>query len=130
MTSIDLADPRILAAETSQKDNIYLDKAMEAADHEDLIKSTEKEIKDLTTEDVWEILPKSLLPTSAHIIRLIWSFKRKRNPFVELIKHKARLCVHVSMQREGIDFNNTFAPVVNWSTIRLIIMMAEMAVWE
>ena len=96
----------------------------------DSMKAMGKEIKYMTTEHVWEILPKSLLPTSAHIIRLIWSFKRKRNPFVELIKHKARLCVHVSMQREGIDFNNTFAPVVNWSTIMLIIMMAEMAVWE
>ena len=29
-----------------------------------------------------------------------------------------------------IDFHNTFAPVVNWSTIRLIIMMDDMAGWE
>ena len=34
------------------------------------------------------------------------------------------------MQREGIDFHNTFAPLVNLSTVRLIIMMAEMAGWE
>ena len=34
------------------------------------------------------------------------------------------------MQREGINFHNKFAPVVNWSTVRLIIMMAEMAGWE
>ena len=34
------------------------------------------------------------------------------------------------MQREGIGFHNTFAPVVNWSTVRLIIMMSEMAIWE
>ena len=31
------------------------------------------------------------------------------------------------MQREGIDFHKVFSPVVNWSTVRLIIMMAEMA---
>ena len=29
-----------------------------------------------------------------------------------------------------IDFHNTFAPVVNWSTVRLIIIMAEIAGWE
>ena len=34
------------------------------------------------------------------------------------------------MQREGIDFHNTFSPVLNWSTVRFIIMMADMAVWE
>ena len=34
------------------------------------------------------------------------------------------------MQREGIGFYNTFAPVINWFTGRLLIMMAEMDVWE
>ena len=61
---IDLTDPRILAAETSQKDNLYLGKAIKADDCEDFM-----------------IIPKSSLPTSAHIIRLLWIFKRKRNPF-------------------------------------------------
>ena len=81
----------------------------------------------MTTEDVWEVLPKSSLPTSAHIIRLIWSFKRKRNPFGDLTKNKARLCVYGGVQQGRIDFYNKFAPIVNWSTVRLIIMMADMA---
>ena len=34
------------------------------------------------------------------------------------------------MQREGIDFCNKFAPVVNWYTVRLVIMMNEMAGWK
>ena len=118
--------PITIAAETSQKYNSHLGKAMKADNYEDFMKAMEKEIKYFTTEDVWEILTKSSLPTSAHIIRLIWIFKIKRNPFGELIKHKARLCVHGGM----IDFPNAFAPVVNWSTVRLIIMMAEMAGWE
>ena len=80
----------------------------------------------MTTEDVWEIIPKSSFPTSAHIVRLLWISKRKRNPFGELIKHKSHVFVHGGM----IDFHNTFSPVVNWSTGRLIIMMAEIAGWE
>ena len=84
----------------------------------------------MTTEDVWEILPKSSLPTLAPITRLIWIFKRKRNPFGEIIEHKDRLCVHGGLQQEGIDLHNTFAPVFNWGTVRLLVMMAEMAVWE
>ena len=54
---------------------------MKADDREDFMKEMEKEIQNLNTEDIWEILTKSSLPTSAHIIRLIWSFKRKINPF-------------------------------------------------
>ena len=83
--SINLADSIILTAETSQNDNPYLEKAMKADDSEDFMKATEKETKDLTTEDVWEILPKLSLPTSAPIIRLIWIFKIKQNPFGERI---------------------------------------------
>ena len=83
----------------------------------------------MTTEDVWETLPKSSLPTSAHIIQLIWRLKRKRNLFGDIFKHKASLCVHGGMQREEIGFHSTFSPVVTWYTNRLIIMMTEMDGW-
>ena len=51
--SINLADPRIIAAETFQKDNLHLGEAMKADDCEDFKKEMEKEIKYLTTEDFW-----------------------------------------------------------------------------
>ena len=54
--SINIADPIILTAETSQKDNLHLVKAMKSDDPEDFMKTMEKEIKYSTTEDVWEIL--------------------------------------------------------------------------
>ena len=65
---IKLAYPIILAEVTYQKDIIHLGEAMKPNDREDFMKAMEKY---LTTEDVWEILPKLSLPTSAHIIRLI-----------------------------------------------------------
>ena len=40
--SINLVDPRIIAAETSQKDNPHLGKAMKDDDREDLMKAMEK----------------------------------------------------------------------------------------
>ena len=79
----------------------------------------------MITEDVWEIIPKSSRPTSAHIIRLLCSFKIKRNPFGELIKQNAHGFVHGVM----IDCHNTFEPVINWFTVRLIIMITEIARW-
>ena len=73
--SINIVDSMILTAETSQKDNLYLGKAMKADDSEDFMKATEKETKDLNTENVWEIFPKLSLPTSEPLVRLIWSFR-------------------------------------------------------
>ena len=34
------------------------------------------------------------------------------------------------MEQEGIYFHNTFALVINWSTVRLIIIIIEVARWE
>ena len=50
---INFADPRILAAKTSQKDDLHFRKAMKSDDRKDFMKATEIERDFLTTEDVW-----------------------------------------------------------------------------
>ena len=59
--SINLAEPIIIAAETSRIDNIYLGESIKADDCEDFMKLIQKEIKYLITDDVWEIVPQSSL---------------------------------------------------------------------
>ena len=86
---------------------------MKSDNREDFMKAMEKELKYLTTKYVWGILPKSSLPTSAHIIRFIQSFRKRKKKYGDLIKHKAFLCVYGGIQLEGIDFQNTFALIVN-----------------
>ena len=51
--SINLADSGIIALENSQKDHLHLGKAIKYDDRKDFIKAMRKEIKYLTTEDVW-----------------------------------------------------------------------------
>ena len=57
----------------------------------------------MTREDVWEILPKSSLPTSAHIIILIQSFKRKRNPFRKHIKQGTSKIFYIEANEQQAD---------------------------
>ena len=47
----------------------------------------------------------------------------------ELLKHKARLCVHGGMQRKGIDYWHAYAPVVNWSTVKIVLTLTQLAGW-
>ena len=65
---------------------------------------------------------KSLSPT--WLMEGIWSFKRKRFPSGALMKHKAQLCAHGGMQIWGIDFWETYSPVVNWITVRTLLAIA------
>ena len=94
---------------------------MKAEDSEDFKAAMKKKINDLYEANVFDIIPLEDKPKNYKLIRFIWSFKQKRSPIGVLIKHKARLCVHGGMQKKGIDYFNTFIPIVNWNTIRFLL---------
>jgi hypothetical protein len=56
----------------------------------------------------WELAD---LPHGHSTITLKWVFKLKRDKAGAIIKHKARLVAHSFVQRERINFDDTFAPV-------------------
>ena len=68
---------------------------------------------------------RSTLPAGAKTIRAIWSFKRKRYPDGRLNKHKARLCAHGGMQRWGDNYWETYSPVVNMLSVRLLLAICH-----
>lgn len=100
-------------------------------DSPQFVAAMEKEIEDHTSRDHWEIMLKSDLPRDedgrrAKTIMSIWSFKRKRNPGSGNIrKHKARLCAHGGQQQWGVNYWETYAPVVDWAAIRLLLILAK-----
>jgi hypothetical protein len=51
-------------------------------------------------------------------------FKLKRDEAGAIIKHKARLVARGFVQREGIDFNGTFAPIARMEFVRLLLALA------
>ena len=40
------------------------------------------------------------------------------------MKHKARTCAHGGMQRWGESYFETYAPVVNWLSVRLLLTLS------
>ena len=58
-----------------------------------------------------------------HVIPSTWAFKCKRNPDGLIKKFKARFCARGNKQLEGIDYFETYAPVVQWTTIRLMFIL-------
>ena len=54
----------------------------------------------------------------------IWSFKRKRAPDGRLVKDKYRLCNHGVMQQLGVNYWETYSPVVNWRPVRYMITLS------
>ena len=50
-----------------------------------------------------------------------WIFRVKKDADGKLHRFKARLCARGFMQRRGIDFNETFSPVVRYDSLRILL---------
>jgi hypothetical protein len=68
----------------------------------------------------WELAD---LPRGHRAITLKWVFKLKRDEAGAIVKHKARLVARSFMQWEGIDFDDTFTPVAQMESVRLLFAL-------
>ena len=61
---------------------------------------------------------------------MVWSMKRKRNPVGEITKWKARLCAGGHRSIQFVDYWSTYSPVVSWSAVRLVMVIALINNWH
>ena len=81
------------------------------------------EVTALTKKNTWTLVPCSLA-INHKALPGTWDFKRKLFPDAgRVCKCKARFCVH--LQKEGIDYFETYGPVVQWScTVHALLFMS------
>jgi hypothetical protein len=76
--------------------------------------------------DILDIKHISTKPPEARLLSSIWSYWGKRSPVGTILKHKSRLCVDGSQQLHSPDFWETYAPVISWSTVCLILLLTSL----
>ena len=59
-----------------------------------------------------------------------WIFKTKHRPDGSIDKHKARLVARGFTQQHGIDYGDTFSPVVKPATVRIVLSLAVSRGWS
>lgn len=74
----------------------------------------QEEYDSLIDTGTWELGP---LPPCHHALSSKWIFKSKPETDATKFRLKARLVARGFKQQSGIDFDETFAPVVKWSTL-------------
>ncbi|GJU80097.1 ribonuclease H-like domain-containing protein [Tanacetum coccineum] len=75
----------------------------------------------LVKNGTWILVPK---PTDANMVWSMWLFKHKFHADGTLNRYKARLVATSSSQQLGVDFDETFSPVVKPATIRTVLSLA------
>ena len=109
----------------AETNDVYtLSQMLKLDDIRDFVLAMIKEIDDHQSRGHWELVERVHLPKGAKTILSVWAFKRKRLPDGTILKHKARLNAHGGMQRWGVDYYETYAPVVNWISVRIILALS------
>nr|GEZ85369.1 hypothetical protein [Tanacetum cinerariifolium] len=85
------------------------------------IEAMQEELHRFDRLQVWELVDK---PFGKTVIRLKWLWKNKKDEDQTVICNKARLVAKRYAQEEGIDFKESFAPVVRLKAVRIFVAYA------
>jgi hypothetical protein len=73
-----------------------------------------EEYQSIINNDVWEIVPR---PKNKYVVSSKWIYNIKHVADGSIEKHKARFVAHGFFQKEGIDYEETFAHVARYTSI-------------
>ena len=85
------------------------------------------EYESLMKNKTWSLVP---LPVGKNLVGCKWVYKTKFTAQGWIEKYKARLVAKCFNQLEGIDYNETFAPVAKMYIIITILSIASSYKWE
>jgi hypothetical protein len=86
-----------------------------------------EEYQSIIKKNVWEIVPR---PKSEDVVSLKWIFKIKHVVDGSIEKYKEIFVTRGFSQKEGIDYEETFALVARYTSIKTIIALAAKMKWK
>nr|GEV17054.1 retrovirus-related Pol polyprotein from transposon TNT 1-94 [Tanacetum cinerariifolium] len=90
----------------------------EALKDADWVSAMQEELDEFVRLKVWRLVPR---PEGKSVIKTKWIFKNKKDESSLVIRNKARLIAVGYSQQEGINYDETFAPVARIEAIRLFL---------
>jgi hypothetical protein len=86
-----------------------------------------EEYQSIMKNGVWDI---SLRPEGKSVVTSKWIYKIKQTTDGSIEKHKAIFVARGFSQVEGIDYEETFAPIAQYTSIQMIISFATSMGWR
>jgi len=114
-------------SEAEGLDPSMIDEARARPDWPKWDKAISKELTSLEAARTWDVVE---CPKGVNIIGCKWVFKIKRNAAGEIDKYKACLVAKGYSQVQGVDYDETYAPVAQLSSLHTILAIAAQNDWD
>jgi hypothetical protein len=86
-----------------------------------------EEYTSIMKNDVWNILPK---PKGKSVVSSAWLYKIKHVADDNIEKYKARFVARGFTQKEVADYEETFAPIARYTSIRAVMSLVSIMEWR
>ena len=94
-------------------------------DSEEWKQAMRDELVTLVGMNTWTVVPRSeAVAKGKKVIKSTWAFHQKRTPGGDPTKKKARLCMHGDQMVQNVDYFESYSPVVQWSSVRLLLILS------
>ncbi len=114
-----------IQAYTTSNESFMYSQMLWEADHTKFFEAIEIKISNHENRRHWDLMLRKDLPLGAKTIMAIWLFKCKQFPNGMLNKRKAWLCAHGGQQTWGQDYWDTYAPVITWASVWLLLIVTK-----
>lgn len=105
---------------TPEVEQIVFSEALKGPEAPQWKRAMEEELHSFECNDAWELVD---VPSGASIVHSKWVLNKKLD-VNDKVRYRARLVAKGFTQKRGIDFTDTFSPVVKHSTLRMLFALS------
>lgn len=108
-----------MCVEDFNSEPITLQDAITGPEKDHWCSAMQEELKSFSDNDTWELVDR---PNEGTVVKNKWVFKKKCDSS-GMVRYRARLVAKGFTQIKGMDYNETFSPVLRYSTLRLLFAL-------
>ena len=125
------ADPLYAYKASTDPDTMYMHEAMREPDADKFREAMQKEVDDLLGNGNFFLIKQNKVPKGQIILPVAWQMKPKHDIKTHKVKkYKARLNIDGSRMKTGEHYNQMYAPVAYWTSVRLLLALASIHNWH
>lgn len=109
-----------MCVEDLTSEPISLHDALSGPEKDQWYNAMQEELQSFRDNDTWELVDR---PTAGTVVKNKWVFKKKCDSS-GIVRYRARLVAKGFSQIKGMDYNETFSPVLRYSTLRLLFALS------